>query len=74
MTSRTPLPGFRRFPALAALALSLTVTGCVAPAQTATSEDVSDERIPAAVARDTTLTVGAPDLKVALEQIGRAHV
>ncbi|MFI9376741.1 ABC transporter substrate-binding protein [Streptomyces parvulus] len=71
MTSRTPLPGFRHAPALAALALSLTLAGCVAPAQSANGRDVSDERIPASVDRDTTLTVGAPDLKVALELSGR---
>ncbi|WP_411099719.1 ABC transporter substrate-binding protein [Streptomyces sp. x-45] len=72
MTSRTPMPGFRRRSVLAALALPFALASCVTPAQSAADgRDVSDERIPAAVARDTTLTVGAPDLKVALELSGQ---
>jgi sulfonate transport system substrate-binding protein len=66
------MPGFRRIPVLAAFALPLALTSCVAPPQsTASSEDVSGEKIPAAVSRATTLTVGAPDLKVALELSGQ---
>ncbi|MEU1870984.1 ABC transporter substrate-binding protein [Streptomyces sp. NPDC019793] len=72
MTSRTPMPGFRRRSVLAALALPFALASCVTPAQSAADgRDVSDERIPAAVARDTMLTVGAPDLKVALELSGQ---
>ncbi|MET7322975.1 ABC transporter substrate-binding protein [Streptomyces sp. NPDC005549] len=72
MTSRTPLPGFRRLSVLAALALPFALASCVARAgSTADARDVSKERIPAAVAHDTTLTVGAPDLKVALELSGQ---
>jgi sulfonate transport system substrate-binding protein len=66
------MPGFRRRSVLAALALPFALASCVTPAQSAADgRDVSDERIPAAVARDTTLTVGAPDLKVALELSGQ---
>ncbi|MDT0609238.1 ABC transporter substrate-binding protein [Streptomyces lancefieldiae] len=72
MTPSTPMPGSRRFPVAVASALLLALTGCVAPPQsTASSKDVSGDKIPAAVARDTTLTVGAPDLKVALELSGQ---
>lgn len=66
------MPGFRRRSVLAALALPFALASCVTPTQSAADgRDVSDERIPAAVARDTTLTVGAPDLKVALELSGQ---
>lgn len=66
------MPGFRRRSVLAALALPFALASCVTPAQSAADgRDVSDERIPAAVARDTMLTVGAPDLKVALELSGQ---
>ncbi|WMI61865.1 ABC transporter substrate-binding protein (plasmid) [Streptomyces rochei] len=73
MTSRTHIPGFRRLTFSAAtLTVSLALTSCVDPAQsTASSKDVSAEKIPATVSRDTTLTVGAPDLKVALELSGQ---
>ncbi|MEU1046727.1 ABC transporter substrate-binding protein [Streptomyces sp. NPDC005897] len=72
MTSRTPMPGFRRRSVLAALVLPFALASCVTPARSAADgRDVSNERIPAAVARDTTLTVGAPDLKVALELSGQ---
>ncbi|MET7271357.1 ABC transporter substrate-binding protein [Streptomyces flaveolus] len=74
MTPRTPLPGFWRPSALAALTLtvSLALASCVNPPQTtAGSKDVSGEAIPATVSRGTTLTVGAPDLKVALELSGQ---
>ncbi|MFJ4686621.1 ABC transporter substrate-binding protein [Streptomyces sp. NPDC091377] len=73
MTSRTRMPGIRRAAVLAALtALPLTLTACVEnAASTAGSEDVSAEKIPATVSSGTTLTVGAPDLKVALELSGQ---
>ncbi|MBD0421911.1 ABC transporter substrate-binding protein [Streptomyces sp. TRM S81-3] len=72
MTSRTRISGFRRptFPAVA-LTVSLALTSCVDTAQSTASKDVSGEKIPAAVSPDTTLTVGAPDLKVALELSGQ---
>ncbi|MFC9468778.1 ABC transporter substrate-binding protein [Streptomyces coelicoflavus] len=72
MTSRSRMPAFRRLSVLAALALPFVLTSCVTPAQSSPhGRDLSDERIPAAVDRDTTLTVGAPDLKVALELSGQ---
>ncbi|MGW4548770.1 ABC transporter substrate-binding protein [Streptomyces violaceorubidus] len=72
MTSRTPMSGFRRLSVLTALVLPFALASCATRAGSAAdARDVSKERIPAAVARDTTLTVGAPDLKVALELSGQ---
>ncbi|AWW42282.1 ABC transporter substrate-binding protein [Streptomyces cadmiisoli] len=72
MTIRMRMPGFRRPTVATALLLPLLLTSCVDGAQTAaSSKDVSAERIPAKVSPDTTLTVGAPDLKVALELSGQ---
>ncbi|MFI8949860.1 ABC transporter substrate-binding protein [Streptomyces sp. NPDC053750] len=72
MTSSTTMSGFRRFPVVVASSILVALTACVAPPQsTASSKDVSGESIPDALAPDTTLTVGAPDLKVALELSGQ---
>ncbi|MGY0490875.1 ABC transporter substrate-binding protein [Streptomyces sp. WG-D5] len=66
------MPAFLRVGALSAVALSLLLTGCVSPAgSTASRENVAAKKIPAKVAAGTTLTVGAPDLKVALELSGQ---
>ncbi|GAA2274772.1 sulfonate ABC transporter periplasmic sulfonate-binding protein SsuA [Streptomyces ruber] len=67
------MPVLRRLAVMAALSvLPLAVTSCAPPAQsTASSKDVSAEKIPAEVSGDTTLTVGAPELKVALELSGQ---
>lgn len=72
MTSRTRIPTRRRPTAVAALLLPLALTSCVAnQAATAGSKDVSAEKIPAKVSPKTTLTVGAPDIKVALTLSGQ---
>ncbi|MGI5396700.1 ABC transporter substrate-binding protein [Streptomyces sp. CA-251251] len=75
MTPRTRMPGLRSISLSAVSAvgvLPLLLTACGAPPQsTASSKDVSGEKIPAAVSADTTLTVGAPDLQVALELSGQ---
>ncbi|MEU6118786.1 ABC transporter substrate-binding protein [Streptomyces sp. NPDC047117] len=57
----------------AGLSAALLLTSCANHARTtATSKNISDEKIPAKVSPGTSLTVGAPDLKVALELSGRA--
>jgi sulfonate transport system substrate-binding protein len=72
MTSRTRMPGHRRLSLPAVLALPFLLASCVTPAQSSPDgRDLSDRPIPASADRDTTLTVGAPDLKVALELSGR---
>ncbi|WP_409474388.1 ABC transporter substrate-binding protein [Streptomyces sp. HC307] len=72
MTPRIRMPGFRRLTIVAALALPFVLTSCVDSAQsTVGSKDVSAEKIPGTVSPGTTLTVGAPDLKVALELSGQ---
>ncbi|MFD5749972.1 ABC transporter substrate-binding protein [Streptomyces sp. NPDC127033] len=56
----------------AALAGALLLSSCADNTRsTAASRDVSAEKIPAEVAPGTSLTVGAPDLKVALELSGQ---
>lgn len=72
-TSRPP-SGRPRRPALlaAALALPLLLASCALDAETtASSEELAGSRIPATVAPDTELVVGAPSLKVALELSGQ---
>ncbi|MEV6121193.1 ABC transporter substrate-binding protein [Streptomyces sp. NPDC052077] len=72
MPPRILLSGNRRRTVLAALLLPLLLTSCVRNAgSSAVGRDLSGDAIPASVARGTTLTVGAPDLKVALELSGR---
>ncbi|MFF8842054.1 ABC transporter substrate-binding protein [Streptomyces sp. NPDC015127] len=56
----------------ATLSAALLLTSCTGATQsTVTGKELSDEKIPAAVSPDTTLTVGAPQLKVALELSGQ---
>ncbi|MGW6238803.1 ABC transporter substrate-binding protein [Streptomyces sp. NPDC055094] len=72
MISRTGMSRSLLAGVVAALAGSLLLTSCVASTQsTATGKDVSGEKIPAKVSPDTSITVGAPDLKVALELSGQ---
>lgn len=72
MIPRKAIPVPLRAAALAAVAASLLLTSCANTAQSTTvGKNVSDEKIPAKVPPRTTLTVGAPDLKVALELSGQ---
>ncbi|MFJ8822719.1 ABC transporter substrate-binding protein [Streptomyces sp. NPDC102467] len=72
MISRTALPLSLRVGALATAAASLLLTSCVSnTASTAVGANVAAKKIPAKVSPDTSLTVGAPDLKVALELSGQ---
>ncbi|GAA2297976.1 ABC transporter substrate-binding protein [Streptomyces kunmingensis] len=69
---RTVLPPFLRAGVPAAVAAALLLTSCVSNTQSAvTSAKVAAQKIPAKVSSDTTLTVGAPDLEVALELSGQ---
>ncbi|MEV5318114.1 ABC transporter substrate-binding protein [Streptomyces sp. NPDC052687] len=66
------MPATRAAAVAAASALVLLLTSCVDSAQTASvGKDVSGREIPATVSPDTTLTVGSPELKVALELSGQ---
>ncbi|MGP3988895.1 ABC transporter substrate-binding protein [Streptomyces sp. 3N207] len=57
---------------LAALTGPLLLVGCANDtASTAPSKNLSDEKIPAKVSPSTSITVGAPDLKVALKLSGQ---
>ncbi|WP_240926101.1 ABC transporter substrate-binding protein [Streptomyces sp. JB150] len=66
------MPATRAAAVAATSALVLLLTSCVDNAQTASvGKDVSGRDIPATVSPDTTLTVGSPELKVALELSGQ---
>ncbi|MGX1566305.1 ABC transporter substrate-binding protein [Streptomyces sp. NPDC055506] len=71
MTSRIRMPR-SRFAAAAALSFALLTTSCADnSASTEVGKDVSGEKIPAKVSSDTSITVGAPELKVALQLSGQ---
>ncbi|MFE6756822.1 ABC transporter substrate-binding protein [Streptomyces sp. NPDC057684] len=72
MIPRTVMPISLRVGSMAAVAVSLLLTSCANTAQsTATSENVAAKKIPAKLSANTSITVGAPDLKVALELSGQ---
>ncbi|NBE56998.1 ABC transporter substrate-binding protein, partial [Streptomyces sp. YC537] len=72
MTPRTLISASPRTAAILAVAASFLLTSCAGSAQsTSVGKNVSGEKIPAEVSADTTLTVGAPDLKVALQLSGQ---
>ncbi|MEV0599661.1 ABC transporter substrate-binding protein [Streptomyces sp. NPDC050315] len=64
---------YRGIAIAAAIAAPIVLLTSCAPAtqSTATGKNVSAEKIPAKVSANTSLTVGAPDLKVALELSGQ---
>ncbi|MFB6851078.1 MULTISPECIES: ABC transporter substrate-binding protein [unclassified Streptomyces] len=66
------MPISLRVGSMAAVAASLLLTSCANTAQsTVASENVAAKKIPARVSADTSITVGAPDFKVALELSGQ---
>lgn len=72
MSPRLRMPKSLPTALTATLSAALLLTSCAGTTQsTATGKDVSEEKIPAAVSPDTTLTVGAPQLRVALELSGQ---
>ncbi|MFD4646603.1 ABC transporter substrate-binding protein [Streptomyces sp. NPDC058441] len=72
MSLRTAIPASLRIGAMTVVAASLLLTACVSTTQsTAASENVAAKKIPAKVSAGTSLTIGAPDLKVALELSGQ---
>ncbi|GAA1167362.1 ABC transporter substrate-binding protein [Streptomyces hebeiensis] len=72
MISRIRMPHFRFVSATAAFSVALLLTSCVDNSQsTAVGKDVSGEKIPATVSPDTSITVGSPELKVALQLSGQ---
>ncbi|MFZ3598626.1 ABC transporter substrate-binding protein [Streptomyces sp. BH104] len=66
------MPRFRSAAVAGSLATALLLTSCANNStSTAGSENVASKKIPAKVSSGTTLTVGAPILKVALELSGQ---
>lgn len=69
---RIPMSRFRSAAVVGSLATALLLTSCANNSTTTSgSQNVASKKIPAKVSADTTLTVGAPTLKVALELSGQ---